>query len=78
MEELLPLLAHAVGARVWLKHTPPPVGVCSDQAVGLLLWDVVMTNAVPTGTTRLGDWLTDDADGVGRGYALELRRNYRR
>ena len=31
----------------------------------------------PTGTTRLTDWLAENADGLGRWYVSELRRNYR-
>ena len=31
----------------------------------------------PTGTTRLGDWLEENADSMGRRYVSELRRNYR-
>ena len=35
------------------------------------------TDVVPTGTIKLTDWIEDDADGLGRRYASELRRNYR-
>ncbi len=91
-EELLRLLASAVGARVLLAHTPPSLGFALTRLVGLLLRDVGLTrdevdglmagllasDAVPTGTTRLGDWLADNADGLGRGYVSEMRRNYRR
>ena len=91
-EELLRLLASAVGARIRLVNTPPPLGFALTRLVGLLLRDVVLTrdevdgltagllssDAEPTGTTKLGGWLADNADGLGRGYVSEMRRNYRR
>ena len=42
-EELLRLLASAVGARVRLVHTHPTVGYCMTKLVGLALRDVVLT-----------------------------------
>ena len=59
--------------------------------VGLLMRDVVLTGDKvdglmaglltsadrPTGTTRLTDWLGDNADGLRRRYLSELWRNYR-
>ena len=91
-EELLRLLADAVGAQVRLVHTPPSLGFGLTKLVGLFLRDVGLTRdevdglmagllasgAAPTGMTRLGDWLADNADGLGRGYISELHRNYRR
>ncbi len=77
-EELLRLLAQAVGTRVRLVHTPPPLGYALTRLVGLLR-DVVLrrdevdgliagllnSDAVPTGTTRLGEWLDENAGGLG-------------
>ena len=91
-EELLRLLAEAVGARTRLVHTPPSVGFGLTKLVGLLLRDVGLTrdevdglmagllasDAAPTGTTRLGDWLADNSGVLGQRYVSELRRNYRR
>ena len=91
-EELLRVLASAVGARVRLVHTPPSLGFALTRLVGLLLRDVVLTrNEVdglmagmltsggkPTGTTRFRDWLEDNWEGLGREYVSELRRNFRR
>ena len=88
-EELLRLLAQTVGAKVRLVHTPPSLGFAMTRLVGLLLRDVVLTrdevdglmtglltsHAVPAGT-RLGEWLKDNADGLGRRYVSELSRNY--
>ncbi len=91
-EELLGLLASAVGSRVPLVHTPPSLGFGLTRLVGLLLRDVVLTRdeveglmaglltsgAAPTGTTKLSSWLNKNADGLGRRYVSGLRRNYRR
>ena len=66
-EELLRLLAEAVGARVRLVRTPPSLGLALTKLVGLFLRDVGLTRdevdglmagllssgAAPTGTTRL-------------------------
>ena len=91
-EELLWLLAKAVGARVRLVHTPPSLGFALTRLVGLMLRDVVLTRdevdglmaglltsaEPPTGTTRLADWLGDNNEILGRRYVSERRRNYRR
>ena len=89
-EELLRLLAEAVNARVRLVHTPPSLGFALTRLVGLLLRDVVLTSdevdglmaglltshAPPAGTTTLGEWITGNADALGRQYVSELQRNY--
>ena len=91
-EELLRLLAKAVNARVRLVHVPPSLGFALTRLVGLLLRDVVLTcgevdglmarllisHAAPAGTTKLGERLYDNADGLGRWYGDELRRSLRR
>ncbi len=90
-EALLRLLASAMGVRARFLHTPPSVGLALTGLVGLLMRDVALTRdevdglmaglltsgAAPTGKTRLADWLDDNADGLGRRYVSELRRNYR-
>lgn len=89
-EELLRLLASTMGVRVRLLHTPPSVGFAGTRLVGLALRDVVLTcdeidglmaglltsEALPTGATRLSDWLAENADGLGQRYVSELRRNF--
>ena len=47
-----------------------------DEVLGLMA-GLLTSEAVPTGTTRLSDWLRDNADGLGRRYVSELRRNFR-
>ena len=92
VEEFLRRLASAVNARVRLVHTPPSPGSTTlTRLVGLLLGDMVLerdevdrlmaglmkSDAVTTGTTRLGDWLDDNRTVVGKRYASELRNYYR-
>ncbi len=89
-EKLLRVPASAVGARIWLVHTPTSVGFRLTRMVGLLLRDVVLTReevdgliaglltsaTTPTGTTMIGDWLSKEGSGLGWRYTSEIRRNY--
>ena len=89
--DLLGLLASSMGVRSRLVHTPPSLGLALTGLVGLPIRDVALTrdevdglmaglltsDSAPTGTIRLGDWLKDNTDGLGRRYVSELRRNYR-
>ena len=91
-EELLRVMASAVNARVRLVHTQRSLGFALTRRVGLLLRDVVLTRdeveglmaglltseGRPTGATRLGGWLDENVDALGRRYVSEIRRNYRR
>ena len=87
---LLRLLASSMGVRRWYLHNPPRVGLALTGLVGLLMRDTALTRdeviglmaglltseAQPTGTTRLSDWLAENGDGLGRRYMSELPRNY--
>ena len=91
-EALIRAIASAVGVRARLVRMAPSVGLALTRLVGLMVRDVVLTrneveelmsgqfmsSAAPIGTTRLSDWLQDNADSLGRGYVSELRRNFRR
>ena len=90
-EDLLRLLASSMDVRRWFLHTPPRVGMALTGLVSLLMRDMALTHdevvglmdglltsdEPPTGTTRLSDWLEANADGLGRVYVSELRRNWR-
>lgn len=90
-EELLRLLASAMGVRCRLVHTPPSLGLMLTQMVGLMKRDIVLTrdevvglmtgllksSAPPVGSTALSGWLADNANGLGRRYASELNRHFR-
>ena len=88
---LLRLLASSMGVRSRLVHTPPSLALALTGLVGLLMRDLALTrdevdglmaglltsDAAPTGTIRLSDWLDGNANSLGRRYTSELRRNYR-
>ena len=48
-----------------------------DEVDGLMA-GLLTSEAEPTGITRLGDWLAERADILGRSYVSELRRNFLR
>ena len=91
-EELLRMLASAVGARVRLVHTPPFLGLAATRLAGLLLRDEVLSRdevdglmaglltsrSASTGATRLSDWLQENAYFLGWQYLSELRHNFGR
>lgn len=90
-EELVRLLATAVGSRSRLIHVPPSLGVAAGRLVGLFLRDVVLTRdelrglmdeyltseGAPNAPTRFTDWLGAHRDEVGAAYTSELSRHFR-
>jgi hypothetical protein len=90
-EQLVGLISATVGRRPVMAHVPPWVALALATVLGLLVRDVlvtgdelaglvaelVVTDGPATGTVRLGEWLADHADEVGREYASELGRHYR-
>ena len=89
-EDLLHLLASAVGARIRLVHTPVPVGYALTRLVSVLLCDVVLSRDEVHGlmaglltsdiaqpdAARIGDWLKGNGNSLGRKYVSELERNF--
>ena len=47
-----------------------------DEVEGLMA-NLLVSDSPPTGQTRLGDWLNENAESVGARYASELGRHYR-
>ena len=90
-EALLRLLGSSMGVRARLVRTPPLVGLALTGMVGFLMRDMALTRdevdglmaglltsgEPPTGTTRLADWLAENAEDLGGRYVSELRRNWR-
>ena len=90
-EELVALIAETVGSRARLVHLSPRLALLASRLLGYLLGDVVLTrgeieglmanllasDAPPTGSTRLTDWLKQNTQTVGAKYASELKRHYR-
>ena len=89
-KELLRLIASKMHSTCGLVNTPPTIGLALTSVIGLLMRDVVLTrdeidglmsdllvsDAPPTGTTRFPDWLTHNAQYLGRRYTSELQRNF--
>jgi NADH dehydrogenase len=89
-EELVRLIARAVGSRAWIGCVPPPVALAAAQVAGLALRDKLLTreelNALmagllvsheaPRGHDRFDAWLAENASRVGRRYTSELARNF--
>lgn len=90
--DLVRHIARVMGRRVRLLHLPPALALYGARLVGALVGDVVLTRdevrglmegllvsaEPPRGQVRLSDWLERHADSIGRHYASELRRHYRR
>ena len=90
-EELVRLVAAAVGSRARLARVPPAAGIAAGRLVGLFLRDVVLTpdelrglmeerltsDQPPNGPTRFTEWLAEHAAEVGTSYTSELSRHFR-
>ena len=92
-EEMVRLIADKIGASSRIVRVPSWAAMLGARMIGLLVRDVVLTRdeidgltadllvsrsgQAPTGTTRLSDWLEDNAEHLGTRYASELQRHYR-
>ena len=90
-EELVRLAALYLGRRPKILHVGPGLGLALTRLVGYAVRDVVLTRdeveglmagllvsrREPTGTTRLSEWLGENAGALGHAYVSELRRHYR-
>jgi uncharacterized protein YbjT (DUF2867 family) len=90
-EELVRLIARAIGCRTRLVHVPPAAALTAAAAIGRLVGDVVVTKeeleglmaelvtteGPATGTRALTEWLAQNAAVVGKRYASEVSRHYR-
>jgi NADH dehydrogenase len=90
-DELVRLIAEKVHSRAKIIHLRPGLALFLSRLVGYAVNDVILTrdevaglmanllvsDGPPTGETRLGDWLDENAESVGTKYASELNRHYR-
>ncbi len=90
-DELVRLIAEKVDSRAKIVHLRPGLALFLSRLVGYAVNDVILTrdevaglmanllvsDGPPTGETRLGDWLDENAESVGTKYASELNRHYR-
>jgi uncharacterized protein YbjT (DUF2867 family) len=90
-EQLVRLIAGALGRRTLILHVPPAAALTAATAIGRVVSDVVVTRdeleglmaglvtteGPATGTRALTEWLAQNAAVVGRRYASEVSRHYR-
>jgi uncharacterized protein YbjT (DUF2867 family) len=90
-EDFVRLIRRAVRARARIWHSSTDVALAAARVAGLVLRDVVVTRdelealeagllvsfEPPTGSDRFENWLTTNADRLGRRYTSELGRNFR-
>ena len=90
-EDLVRLVASAIGRQPRLIHTAPWLvhAACALLSVPLrdvlltreeisgLMADLLVSKQPPAGRTRLSDWLLGNSRRVGSGYASELARHFR-
>ena len=92
-EDMVRLVRDKIGASAWLIHVSNSAAMLAARLMGLLVRDVVLTRdeidglaagllvsktgEPPPGTTRLSEWLDDNARLLGSKYASELMRHYK-
>lgn len=89
--DLVRLIARTVGSRTLVMHVNPQLALIAAGVLGRIVNDVVLTrdevkglcanllvsDAPPTASTRLTDWLAANAEWVGTRYFSELGKHYR-
>lgn len=90
--ELVQMIRSAVGSRSVLVHVPPGMVRLGAAMMGFVLRDVVLTpdeirglmadllvsHGAPTAHTPLSEWIRVNAGAVGKAYASEVGRHYRK
>lgn len=91
LNEMIKLIARTVGGRAIIIHLNPALALMAVKRLGMLVKDVVLTDAEvkgllanmlisqeePRGKVRLSDWLKQNASNVGTEYHSELARRYK-
>jgi NADH dehydrogenase len=91
-EALVRVLHEAIGSRARIVTAPPPLAYALGRMVGLVTRDVLLTHdeieglradllvsaGPPTGSTSFRAWVNEHNRELGRSYASELARHYRR
>ena len=90
-EELVRLVAAAVGTRVRIVHWPSRLVLALARVTGAVRRDVLLTaeeleglrasllvsDQPPLGRASFSSWVAANGDALGRGYVSELARNFR-
>ena len=91
-DQLVQLLRRVLNVRALVVHASPALAMAGASVAGRvvrdmlltreelddLMHDILVSHEPARGTTRLTDWLTLHRDDVGRRYASEMERHYRR
>ena len=89
--ELVRLIADRTGSRAKIVHVSPKAALFLAKLIGYVVKDVVIkkeeikglmagllvSDSIPTGRTRLSEWLDLNADRLGTTYASEVQKHYR-
>ena len=90
-EELVRLVAAAVGSKARIAHWPARLVLALARATGAVRRDVLLTaeeldglrasllvsESPPLGRASFGSWVAANGEALGRGYVSELARNFR-
>ena len=90
--ELVETIGRLIGVRRPIVSMPPRLGYWAGKLIGALVGDVVITreeiaglmanllyvNSPPAGSTKLTDWIKQNANTLGRHYTSELARRMNR
>jgi NADH dehydrogenase len=90
--ELVEGVSIAVARRPRRMYVPPRLTITAGKLVGLFVSDVLLTreeleglmdellvsHAPPLGRRRIDDWLLRSSETLGRNYASELNRHFRK
>ncbi len=90
-EELVRLVAAAVGSKARIVHWPPRLVLALARVTGAVRRDVLLTpdelaglrasllvsDEPPLGHASFKSWVTANGEALGRGYVSELARNFR-
>jgi uncharacterized protein YbjT (DUF2867 family) len=90
-EELVRLVAAAVGSKARIAHWPPRLVLALARATGAARRDVLLTpeelaglqasllvsDSAPHGRASFSAWVAANGETLGRGYVSELARNFR-
>jgi uncharacterized protein YbjT (DUF2867 family) len=91
-DQLVRTVRRATGSRARIVHAPTGLALALAQVVGFAMRDVLVTadelrglqanllvsDRAPTGATSFEEWATTHGSELGRRYASELQRHYRR
>jgi uncharacterized protein YbjT (DUF2867 family) len=90
-DELVRLVAAAVGSKARIAHWPPRLVLALARATGAVRRDVLLTpeelaglqasllvsDSAPLGRASFSSWVAANGETLGRGYVSELARNFR-